>query len=100
MPPIGTPMKSPGGGPVTSSAMIGYPEKFELAMRYGEDGPLQQNPNLSDSDKLLLYALAQQAQHGENKEPRPSMFDTVAKAKWSAWKELGNRSKMEAMVSF
>ena len=76
-----------------------YPEKFELAMRYGE-GPLQSDSSLSDSDRVLIYALGRQAVDGMNKEPRPSMFDTVGKAKWTAWKELGNRSKMEAMFMY
>lgn len=80
-------------------AMVGYPEKFELALRYGE-GPLQQDPALNDSDKLLLYAVSKQAQHGPCKEPRPSMWDAVAKAKWNAWKELGNRSAFEAMFMY
>ena len=28
------------------------------------------------------------------------MFDAVAKARWQAWSELGNRSKMEAMFMY
>ena len=82
----------------TPIATVGYPEKFELALKYGEHGPLASNPEISDSDRLLFYALACQAQHGPCNEPRPSMWDTVAKAKWNAWKELGDRSKFEAMV--
>ena len=81
-------------------ATVGYPEKFELALKYGEGGPLLNDPAISDSDKLLLYALARQAETGPCKEPRPSMWDTVAKAKWNAWKELGNRSKFEAMFMY
>ena len=79
--------------------MIGFPEKFELALRYGE-GRMAQDVALSDSDKLLLDALAKQATVGPCTEPRPSMFDSVAKARWQAWSELGNRSKMEAMFMY
>jgi FAD/FMN-containing dehydrogenase len=82
--------------PLKPIDMIGYPEKFELALRYGE-GPLQQNPALSDSDKLLFYAVSMQAQKGPCKEPRPSMWDVVAKAKWNAWNDLGKLSAFEAM---
>ena len=78
---------------------LGYPEKFELALRYGS-GPLLENPALTDADRLLMDALAKQSLHGPCNEPRPSMWDSVAKAKWSAWKELGNRSRMEAMFMY
>ena len=44
-------------------ALVGYPEKFELALRYGE-GPLQEAESLTDSDRLIFYALSKQAQHG------------------------------------
>jgi acyl-CoA-binding protein len=84
---------------VGCAMQIGYPEKFELALRYSE-GPLQKEPTLNDSDRLLLYALSSQARFGPCKEPRPSIWDGVAKAKWNAWMEIGNRSKMEAMFMF
>ena len=97
-------LSSPFGGAPSRVAMpaapvIGFPEKFELALRYGE-GRMAQDVALSDSDKLLLDALAKQATVGPCKEPRPSMFDAVAKARWQAWSELGNRSKMEAMFMY
>ena len=76
-----------------------YPEKFELALQYGE-GPLTSNKGLSDSDRLLLYALSKQATDGRCNEPKPSMWDKVSRAKWNAWKELGNRSQMEAMFMY
>ena len=82
-----------------AAPVIGFPEKFELALRYGE-GRMAQDVALSDSDKLLLDALAKQATVGPCTEPRPSMFDAVAKARWQAWSELGNRSKMEAMFMY
>ena len=45
-----------------AAAAIPYPEKFELAKKFGDEGPLS---DLSDSDKLLLYALSAQAAHGD-----------------------------------
>jgi acyl-CoA-binding protein len=81
-------------------ATIGYPEKFHLALKYSE-GPLKDNLSLSDSDRLLLYALEHQAQHGPCREPRPSFFaDGKVKAKHNAWRELGERSQAEAMYMF
>ena len=75
-------------------ASVQYPDKFHLALRYAEEGPLKDNLSLSSSDKLLLYALAQQAVHGPCQEPKPSIWAaSEAKAKWNAWRELGERSK-------
>jgi len=85
--------------PTTVAPVLGYPEKFELALRYGQ-GPMASNASLSDSDKLLVDALSKQAQHGTCNEPRPSIFDAVARARHFAWVELGNRSKMEAMFMY
>ena len=84
---------------ITPADTLGYPLKFELALRYGE-GPLLASTSVTDSEKLLLEALARQSRHGPCREPRPSMFDSVAKARWSAWMELGQRSKMEAMFLY
>lgn len=82
-------------------ASVQYPDKFHLALRYAEEGPLKDNLSLSSSDKLLLYALAQQAVHGPCQEPKPSIWAaSEAKAKWNAWRELGERSKMEAMFKY
>lgn len=78
---------------------LGYPHKFQLALQYGS-GPLMDDPSLADADRLLLDALGKQAQFGPCKEPRPSIWDVVARARWSAWMELGNRSKMEAMFMY
>ena len=66
------PVAMPGG----TAPALGYPEKFHLALRYGEEGGLdeQLSADVSDSDRLLLYALSRQAQHGTCQEPRPSMW--------------------------
>ena len=85
---------------VRHSLSVGYPDKFYLALRYSEEGPLAADHTLTDSDRLLLYALSQQAQFGPCKGPRPSMFVTAGKAKYYCWAELGNLSTMEAMFKF
>ena len=46
--------------------------------------------------RLLFDALGKQATIGPCNEPRPSMFDPVAKARYNAWKQLGNLSRIEA----
>ena len=66
-------MSSDHGSALPAIALVGYPEKFELALRFGE-GPLQEYTSLTDADRLLLYALGNQAQKGPCKEPRPSMW--------------------------
>lgn len=78
---------------------VGFPEKFELALRYGQE-QLELEFHLRDEDRLVLYALAQQAQHGPCREPRPAFWNVREKAMWSAWTALGKRSKMEAMVLY
>ena len=40
--------------------ILGFPEKFELALRYGE-GRMAQDIEMSDSDRLCFDALAKQA---------------------------------------
>ena len=84
--------------------MLEYPHKFRLALRFGGDGDesaLCASASPSDSDKLLLYALAKQAECGSCNTPRPSFWDaSIDKAKWDAWAEVGHRSKMEAMYLY
>ena len=45
--------------------------------------------------KLQLYGMFKQATTGACNQPKPGMLDVVGKAKWSAWKELGNMSKVD-----
>merc|ERR1711862_775837 len=47
--------------------------------------------------RLLLYALRCQAEEGPCSEPRPWPWDVVEHAKWSAWANLGDMHKFEAM---
>ena len=87
---------------MSAGPRLGFPEKYELAHRYATEGTLETDSHekLEDADRLVLWALNQQATFGPCNEPSPSMWDYVAKAKWRTWKELGNRSKMEAMVLY
>jgi len=94
---------SEGAAPPTQP-VLGFPAKYELARRFaeamlmpGEASPL--SVDVSDSDRLLLLALARQAEHGPWKKgsPAPKLWHSVERAKWRAWRELGAMSKAEAM---
>lgn len=50
--------------------------------------------------KLKLYAFYKQAETGTCVGSRPGMFDLVGRAKFDAWKELGNMSKDDAMEAY
>ena len=53
-----------------------------------------------DETKLILYALNQQAVHGECKEPKPWAWSAVESAKWNSWMQLKDMPKVEAMRLF
>lgn len=46
---------------------------------------------------MILYALSQQAVHGECNEPKPWAWSVVDAAKWNSWKQLKDMPKVEAM---
>ncbi|KAK2144294.1 hypothetical protein LSH36_770g01024, partial [Paralvinella palmiformis] len=47
--------------------------------------------------KLLFYSYYKQAKFGKNPHDQPWAIQFEAKAKWEAWKKLGDMSKEEAM---
>lgn len=51
---------------------------------------------VSNDDKLRLYALFKQGEQGPCEGGRPGMFDPVGRAKYDAWKSLGNMSREDA----
>lgn len=74
------------------------PEESVIAAAAGGGGDKVGHGPLSDVEtRLRLYALKNQAEHGPCAELRPWPWDVVAHAKWSAWAELGDTSKFEAM---
>ena len=79
-------------------SLVGYPRRFELALKFANEGPLKDDESLTDSDRLLLDALTNQACFGSCTEGRPMPWDQERYAKWSAWSALGNLSNLEAMV--
>lgn len=59
-------------------------------------GPFQPSPDLM----LRFYGLYKQATEGKNNQPKPSFWAVITKAKWDAWKCLGNMPKEEAMKKY
>lgn len=55
---------------------------------------------MDDSRKLELYALFKQGEVGSCTRSRPGMFDLVGRAKYDAWKNLGDMSKEVAMQKY
>ncbi|XP_022785341.1 enoyl-CoA delta isomerase 2, mitochondrial-like, partial [Stylophora pistillata] len=54
---------------------------------------LKQDPG--NDHKLKLYALFEQGSIGKCNSPKPGAFDFVGKAKWTAWNDLGDLSKVD-----
>jgi enoyl-CoA hydratase len=55
---------------------------------------------IDNTMKLELYALFKQAEVGPCTGSRPGMFDLVGKAKYDAWRNLGDMSKEAAMQKY
>ncbi|KEG11830.1 hypothetical protein DQ04_02241080 [Trypanosoma grayi] len=79
-----------------------FPEKyFKVALFFDHEfGDLETTTKLDDRQKLLLYALRQQAEHGPCTSAAPPVWWTRDRFKHAAWKQLGGMSKFEAMVHF
>lgn len=56
--------------------------------------------NISDKDKLYLYANYKQSLTGNNTIPKPSILDMVANEKWKAWNNLKDVSKEDSMKNY
>lgn len=59
-------------------------------------GPFQPSPELM----LRFYGLFKQATEGICNQPKPAFWAVINKAKWDAWKNLGNMPKEEAMMGY
>lgn len=58
------------------------------------------NGDVENEQKLKLYALYKQATNGPCSGEKPSMFNAVEKAKWQAWKSLGDLETEDAKKSY
>jgi len=61
-----------------------------------KNGPFQPSHELM----LRFYGLFKQVNEGICNEPKPAFYAVVNKAKWDAWKSLGNMPKEEAMKNY
>lgn len=65
---------------------------------------MKQRTDLTDKeskdDRLKLYSSGRQGKFGDNKDPKPGMFDIVGKLKWSAWKEREGQDQEECKREF
>ena len=50
--------------------------------------------------KLHFYALYKQATVGDNRSDKPSIFNTVGKAKWDAWNSKKGMKREVAMRQY
>ncbi|RNF12520.1 hypothetical protein TraAM80_00236 [Trypanosoma rangeli] len=79
-----------------------FPEKYIKVSQFfdHEFGDIEVSTQLDDKEKLVFYALRQQAEHGPCTGGAPSIWWTRERLKYAAWKQLGDMSKYEAMVNF
>ena len=56
--------------------------------------------NISDDDKLYLYANFKQAIEGDINIPKPSFFQLKESAKWNVWNNLKGLTKEMAMQNY
>src|SRR5690606_37927715 len=73
-------------------------QKFQETVNYvqNSEGDVQ----LSNEQKLQMYALYKQATEGDVTGKKPGMMDFVGRAKYSAWEELKGQSKEQAMQKY
>ncbi|KAG2387009.1 hypothetical protein C9374_002044 [Naegleria lovaniensis] len=72
--------------------------EFKQAQQFVQSGPAESEP--SNEQKLLFYAYFKQATEGPNTGKRPGAFDLIKRAKYDAWKKLGEMTKDEAMKGY
>jgi len=56
--------------------------------------------NISNEDKLYLYANYKQALEGNNKKDKPSIFDRISMEKWKAWNAVNDQTKETSMKNY
>lgn len=73
-------------------------QKFQETVDFvqNSEGDVQ----LSNDQKLQMYALFKQATEGDVSGKKPGMMDFVARAKYSAWEELKGQTKDQAMQKY
>lgn len=79
-----------------NARMMSTNEQFQKAKE--TVAKLTQDPG--NEAKLKMYALFKQGSVGQCNAPKPGALDFVGKAKWTAWKQLGNISQEDAQKQY
>ncbi|SQD76760.1 acyl-CoA-binding protein [Moritella yayanosii] len=72
--------------------------KFDATVDQVQNGSARNKP--SQELKLEFYSLFKQATKGDVAAKKPSIFDMVAFAKWTAWNKLRGLSSDQAMEKY
>lgn len=73
---------------------------FGKAASYLEKMVLDPSTKISNETKLQFYSLYKQATEGPCSSPQPPAYRMSARAKWNAWKGLGDLSPEEGMQHY
>ncbi|XP_051990559.1 acyl-CoA-binding domain-containing protein 5-B-like [Xyrauchen texanus] len=74
--------------------------RFEAAVKVIRSLPEDGSYDISDDMLVLFYSYYKQATAGPCNTLKPNSWDPIGKAKWEAWKALGNMSKDQAMMKY
>lgn len=72
-------------------------ERFNAAVNVIRNLPKNGSYQPSNAMMLTFYAYFKQATEGPCKQTKPNFWDVVGRAKWDAWKALGEMSRDRAM---
>ena len=75
-------------------------EQFEIAVIIGKNLPREKLSLIGTENVLQFYAFYKQATKGPCQIEKPVIFDITNRAKWKAWRELGNLSCEESMILY
>lgn len=73
-------------------------QQFEETVNFVQNA--EGDVQLSNEQKLQMYALYKQATEGDVTGKKPGMMDFVARAKYSAWEELKGQTSEQAMTKY
>ncbi|CAF4196354.1 unnamed protein product, partial [Adineta steineri] len=75
-------------------------ERFNIAVKTIQTLPDNGIIQPSNLTKLIFYGYYKQATIGPCKEPKPSVFNYIGRAKWEAWNSCQSMSKNQAMLAY
>jgi len=73
-------------------------QKFEDTVNYVQNA--EGDVQLSNEQKLQMYALYKQATEGDVSGKKPGMMDFVARAKYTAWEDQKGKTAEQAMTKY